>query len=297
VSKDPKPRAKGEQLSLPGVPLEQRQAVWRKHTAERWLRDDADAYAACVEAIKNGETNQSALAELFGVSRNTIHSLMMREFSVEQLQTINAKCAAIVAGQALGKAGEVVEKATKRELGPLAILAKTGNDIAQLNSGGATSRHEERVVFSVEDFAREVGPGTGLGEGKFEGLPAGGEVVGGALGLGEGVAVPGVREVELVPLGNNSSLTEDGVIRSGRGAMAAVVLLFVPVLGGLAGGMGWDQVDGSAGWAGFSKRGGGGRAGAGALESSIHSATRNFSALPMGDACQAGPVPWVPDGC
>lgn len=296
MSKAPKSKEKGEQLALPGVPLEQRQAVWRKHTSERWLRDDPDAYWECVEAIKNGETNQSTLSGLFGVSRNTVQALMMKEFSVEQLQTINAKRAAIVAGQALEKAGEIVEKTTKRELAAVVMLADKGFAIGQLGSGGATSRHEERVVFSVEEFARQVGPGTGLGAGKIVGLPT---VVGGAPALGEGAEVPGelgTLEVEVVPLSNNSPLKQEELTGSTSSKLAVVVPLFVPVLVGLMGFGSWDGVGGKFLEAGIFERGGGGRAAASAADSMIHSAAGNFLPLPRGSGGSVMALR-VPDGC
>jgi len=279
----------GEQLSLPGVPVAGRQAVWRQHTAERWLRDDPEAYAECMEAVRNGETNQTVLAERFGVSRNSVHSLMMKEFSVEQLQSINAKRAAIVAGQALDRAGEVAESATKRELGPLALLAKSSFEIGQLGSGGPTEIREERHVVTVEDFQRRVGSGSGMGSGM--GLGAGNDLgvppglSAGLLPEAVGGAVPGtvVREAEMVPLSDNSPLKEEGLKRSESGGVLAFVLLFVPVLGWLMGLGAWERDLAGNVWAGILNRGGGGQAGASAPELSIHSATGNFLALPTAE--------------
>jgi hypothetical protein len=277
VSKEPKQPDKGEQLALPGVPLEARQAVWREHTAERWERDDPDAYAECIEAIRNGETNKTHLKNRFGVSRNTVLALMMKEFSVEQLQTINAKRAAITVGESLSRTDELVVYATEKELGALAMVSKTAFDMAQLGSGGPTEVVEHRHLVSVEEFTREVGPGTGLEAGKVLALPPG-PLAGSLPGA---AALPEAREVELVPLGDTQSRPDKQLTRSIPSVMPVVVLLFVPVLAWLVAGGAWDRPVARCAGAGLLNRGGGGQGRAERPISHIHSAAGNFTPLPL----------------
>jgi hypothetical protein len=156
-----------EQLSIPGIPaVDPRKEAWREHTAERWQRKDPEAYAECIEAVRNGELNKSALRERFGVSRNTVQALMMKEFTVEQLQAINGKVAAMTVGEALSKADELVDDTEAKEIGALAMLAKQASDIAQVTSGGPTEIREERHVLSVEEFL-VLAQGTGLEAGEM----------------------------------------------------------------------------------------------------------------------------------
>jgi hypothetical protein len=127
--------------------------AWREHTAERWLRDDPEGYARCIELIKGGETNKSRLADLFCRSRNTIAALMVREFSVEQLKDITAKRAIILASDAMDRQDELVPHAGRKELGALSMVAKSAFDVAQLASGGPTEVHEHRHVhLTVDDL-------------------------------------------------------------------------------------------------------------------------------------------------
>ncbi len=146
------------------VPEKPEQA-WRKHTAERWKRDDRESYEMCVFMIRQGELNQSELARLVaehraergieeGISRNTIHALMMSdEFSAGELDAISAKGASVLRAQTLGKASEMVDKVKfAKDLGALAMVATTGHNIAQTMSGKPTSIQEKQHKFNVQDF-------------------------------------------------------------------------------------------------------------------------------------------------
>lgn len=146
------------------VPEKPEQA-WRKHTAERWKRDDRESYEMCVFMIRQGELNQSELARLVaehraergieeGISRNTIHALMMsEEFSAGELDAIAAKGASVLRAQTLGKASEMVDKVKfAKDLGALAMVATTGHNIAQTMSGKPTSIQEKQHKFNVQDF-------------------------------------------------------------------------------------------------------------------------------------------------
>lgn len=138
---------------LPPPPSEE----WREHTSERWLRDDPEAYHACIECIKRGELNKTRLSKRFGVSRNTVLAMIVAEFSVEQLREINGKIAAIVTGEALTAQDELIEEASVKELGAVSIAGKAAFDIAQLASGGPTERRESiSLAMSVDDFKRWV---------------------------------------------------------------------------------------------------------------------------------------------
>jgi hypothetical protein len=146
------------------VPEKPEQA-WRKHTAERWKRDDRESYEMCVFMIRQGELNQSELARLVaehrgergieeGISRNTIHALMMsEEFSAGELDAIAAKGASVLRAQTLGKASEMVDKVrSAKDLGALAMVATTGHNIAQTMCGKPTSIQEKQHKFNVQDF-------------------------------------------------------------------------------------------------------------------------------------------------
>ena len=98
------------QPALPGMPVT-RATVWREHTAERWLRDDPESYAECIDSVRRGELNKSHLAEKFRVSRNSVRSLIMREFSVDQLREVTAKAAMMAAADGVEKSDELIDKA------------------------------------------------------------------------------------------------------------------------------------------------------------------------------------------
>lgn len=138
---------------------------WRKHTAERWMRDDRESYDMCVFMIRQGELNQSELARLVaehraergieeGISRNTIHALMMSdEFTPGELDALAAKGASVLRAQTLGKASEMVDKVkSAKDLGALAMVATTGHNIAQTMTGKPTSIVEKTHKFSVQEF-------------------------------------------------------------------------------------------------------------------------------------------------
>lgn len=146
------------------VPEKPEQA-WRKHTAERWKRDDRESYDMCVFMIRQGELNQSELARLVaehraergieeGISRNTIHALMMSdEFSPGEIDALAEKNARILRAQTLNKASEIVDKVkSAKDLGALAMVATVGHNIAQTMSGKPTSIQERQHRFNVQDF-------------------------------------------------------------------------------------------------------------------------------------------------
>jgi len=146
------------------VPEKPEQA-WRKHTAERWKRDDRESFDMCVFMIRQGELNQSELARLVaehraergiteGISRNTIHALMMSdEFSPGEIDTLAERHARILRAQTLNKAAEMVDKVkSAKDLGALAMVATAGHNIAQTMSGKPTSIVEKAHKFSVQDF-------------------------------------------------------------------------------------------------------------------------------------------------
>lgn len=197
----PVQRAQPEQLTMPGMPLPVKRAVWREHTAERWRRDDAEAVEECLHLIRSGEVNQTRLAAKFGVSTNTIHAVMM-EFSVEELQGFTAKAAAIASMQSTAMITEVVRDARVKDLGALAMASKQTWDMAQVGSGGPTEIREERLVLRVEDFRMECDAhGSGADgrmdeeEGRLE-MGAGMGLEGGnvlALAAGAGSAVGALR--------------------------------------------------------------------------------------------------------
>jgi hypothetical protein len=191
-----------QQLTLPGVPLSERRQAWREHTSERWRERDPDAVEECVHRIRCGEVNQTHLAAMFGVSTNTIHALMMEAFSVEELQSINAKAASIASMQATAKITEVMPEAKVKDLGAVAMAAKQTWDMAQVGSGGPTEIREERHVLTVEDF--EELAGTGFEGGKMGGMPpvidveSCGERLGNILPPSEGLTMPDLRASSLV---------------------------------------------------------------------------------------------------
>jgi len=146
------------------VPEKPEQA-WRKHTAERWMRDDRESYEMCVFMIRQGELNQSELKRIVdehrlergieeGISRNTIHALMMSdEFSPGEIDSLAEKQARILRAQTLGKASEMVDKVkSAKDLGALAMVATAGHNIAQTMAGKPTSIVEKTHKFSVQDF-------------------------------------------------------------------------------------------------------------------------------------------------
>lgn len=172
-----------------GEILEPPHLAWREHTADRWKRDFPDQYAQCVEAIKAGEVNISRLSKMFGNprtgkdrSRNTITGLIHAEFSVEQFKRITAMKAALASAQAFDQAGEVVEKATAKELGALAMLGKGGMEVSQVLSGGPSEIKESRNLtitpdayraWLAEEEARLSGTGSQAGKvSAFAGPPA-----------------------------------------------------------------------------------------------------------------------------
>lgn len=174
---------------LPGMPAPKAEA-WREHTAERFLRDDPEGYARCIQLIREGETNKSRLADLFGRSRNTITALMMREFSVEQLTQLTAKRAAILTLDALDRQDEIVPEAGKRELGALSMAGKAAFEIKQLASGGPTEIRETRnVTLTVDDLQRflagEPAP-VAAQEREIDATEAGQELEGAETGFGGG---------------------------------------------------------------------------------------------------------------
>lgn len=261
-----------EQLILPAMPVAERRSVWREHTAERWLRDDPEGYAECVQAIREGEVNQVHLAERFGRSTNTIHALMMREFSVEDLQGFNAKAAAIASMQARSRATALVHEAGVKELGAVGMVAKTEFDVAQLGSGGPTEIRRDEHVFRLEDFLVEAGDGAGMG--------SEGEKMG-AMGPVVEAEVTRLAEPAGPALSDNEPLDVDTVKATESVVYAIIMLAFMPVLA-------WDGRD-------FEGGGGGLAAGAAPL-SLIHSGAQNLSAMATGagSAPRAGMEPDVP---
>lgn len=138
---------------------------WRKHTAERWKRDDLVSYEMCIELIRGGEVNQSELARLVaenraerglseGVSRNSIHALMMSsEFAPGEIDQIAQRAASVLRLQTLGKSIEMVDKVkSTKDLGALAMVATMGHNVAQTMGGKPTAISERRDKFSFEDF-------------------------------------------------------------------------------------------------------------------------------------------------
>lgn len=208
------------QLALPGVSaVDPRRAEWRAHTAERWQAEDPESYAECIEAVRRGELNKSRLAAKFARSRNSILALTMREFTVEQLQAINGKRAAIVVGESMERMDDLMEHAGVDHLGSLSMAAKQASDIAQVTSGGPTEIREERLVLTVEDFTALVG--TGLEGGEMSAMrPRSGPVI----------------EAETAPerdQGNKLPLPESTLTRSPSIVERAVMLAFMLVVGAL----------------------------------------------------------------
>lgn len=148
-------------LEVPPKPGE----AWREHTAERWKRDDLASYQMCVALIRTGMVNQSELARLVaehrgergitkGVSRNSIHALMMSdEFKPGEIEEIIARASRIATAQALDKVVEVVDKVTKpKDLGAVAMALNTVHTVKQISGGKPTSIVERRDKFSLQDF-------------------------------------------------------------------------------------------------------------------------------------------------
>lgn len=206
-----------EQLALPGVPaVDPRREEWRAHTAERWQSEDPESYAECCECIRRGELNKTRLAHKFRRSRNSILSLTMREFTVEQLQSLNGKRAAMVVGEAMEQMDTLIEDADADQLGALSMAAKQASDIAQVTSGGPTEIREDRHILTVEQFSTLV-LGTGLEGGEMS-----------AMGRSPGPVI----EADVAPSltqGDTPSLSESLINSSKSAINAAVMLAFMLV--------------------------------------------------------------------
>ncbi len=148
-------------LEVPPKPNEE----WREHTAERWKRDDRESYAMCCALIRTGLVNQSELARIVekdrkdrglknGISRNTIHALMMsNEFGAGEIEEIIGKAARITTAQALNKVAEMVDKVKKpKDLGAVAMALTTVHNVKQISSGRPTSIVEKHSKFSLQEF-------------------------------------------------------------------------------------------------------------------------------------------------
>lgn len=140
-----------------GLEVQERTAVWREHTAERWKRDDPDGYAEAIHLIKTGVTNQSELARIFGKSRNTVLALMMSdEFSPGEIESIIRRAALIGTAQMQDKLMELTDNAkSTKDLGGVAMGLTTMHNIKQISTGGPTEIKETRHRFSIEDFEAE----------------------------------------------------------------------------------------------------------------------------------------------
>lgn len=151
-------------LTVPMKPDEE----WREHTAERWKRDDRESFDLCCALIRTGMVNQSELKRIVdehrarggnktGVSRNTIHALMMSdEFGAGEIEEIIGKAARITTAQALDKVSEMVDKVKKpKDLGAVAMALTTVHNVKQISSGRPTSIVEKRGKFSLQDFHAE----------------------------------------------------------------------------------------------------------------------------------------------
>jgi hypothetical protein len=246
-----------EQLALPGMPLAERRAIWREHTSERWRRDDPDAVEECLHLIRLGHTNQTHLSRQFGVSTNTIHALMMESFSVEELQSITAKSAAILAMQATSKSTELVGDAKVKDLGAVSMTGKQAWDMAQVGSGSPTHISEERVVLTVEDF-QELAE-TGSRGGKVSPMSGAAAARGGS---------PVVDAEVLGGLSDKSPLNPGAKTLYSQGVQAVCVLLFVQFLT-------LDTFSNQP-LSGLLKRGGGGWGDGGPRAITISSGVQNF---------------------
>lgn len=153
-----------------GMEVPVQEPVWREHTAERFLRDDPDGHAMVCHLIRTGLMNQSELKRLVdedrtargiktGVSRNTIAALMMSDaFAPGEIQEIIARSSAVVTAQGMGKMSELIDGASVKDLGGVAMAVTTAHNIKQLSTGGPTAivRKETYSVDSYEEMRRRL---------------------------------------------------------------------------------------------------------------------------------------------
>jgi transposase-like protein len=216
----------GEQLGLPGIPAPAAEQ-WRDHTSERWKERAPESYAECVEDIKQGHLNVSALSRKFGRSKQTIRALRNAEFSVEQLEAIIAKKALMVVADALDKQADVISEAGPRDLGALAMVSKAGLEASKLARGQNLHLHEHLHVHvdaaTAAERLKEKARKMDLEAGKNLALPTGLEAGGnGGLVLdlvqdaGAGVAVVAVDNKSAVKVtyytGDQQEISNGGTL-------------------------------------------------------------------------------------
>lgn len=149
---------------------------YRVHKTDRW-RDPADprgdplSYDYCIHLIRDlGIVNRCELARLVddhraargkdGISRNSIIALIndTSVFKPGEINDIIARSSALLTMESIGAARDLVEKArSTKDLGAVAMVMTSANNIKQLSSGGPTQVKEVRHKFDVGDFeaARE----------------------------------------------------------------------------------------------------------------------------------------------
>ena len=125
-------------------------------TGQGWREKDPEGYGKCLDVIRMGLTNQNMLAEMFGVKAETIHAVMMREFSEEELVEIGKKVARVGELVVAGKTVEVAREASNggKDLAGLAMSLKALHDVAQSLNDKPAVVVEQRKRVTVEDVKR-----------------------------------------------------------------------------------------------------------------------------------------------
>lgn len=139
---------------------------YREHTAERWRERDPTSFEYCIHLIRNlGIVNRSELERqvdahraarnLKGISRNCIIALIndTNVFKPGEITDIIARGSALLTMESIGAARELVEKAkSTKDLGAMAMVMTSANNIKQITGGGPTSVKVVHHKFDVEDF-------------------------------------------------------------------------------------------------------------------------------------------------
>jgi hypothetical protein len=139
-----------QELALNDDRRELAPAPYRPHTAEHWRTEDPETYALCVQAIRDGITSVTKLADMFKRSRQTVHALKWKEFTAEEIAAIIAKGSIIAAAEGVERTVELMPLAENPT--QAAMAAKMMMEVHALASNKPTSITEHRVVIAVEDF-------------------------------------------------------------------------------------------------------------------------------------------------
>lgn len=151
-------------LEVPLAPGEE----YREHTAARWKERERPSYDFAIYLIRDlGITNKSKLEELVtehrqlrgveGISRNSIIALIndTEVFKPGEINDIIARSSALLTMESIGAARDVVEKAkSTKDLGALAMVMTSANNIKQLGQGGPTQVKVVHHKFDIGDFEK-----------------------------------------------------------------------------------------------------------------------------------------------